>query len=114
MAHDKRTAEALEASIRHWEENVAAEIPQQAGTSADDCALCDEFHPENSDEKGCCEGCPVFKRTGQKWCAGTPFHEAHHALNSWLRKGGSPKVWKRAAQKELDFLVSLRDPEASS
>lgn len=99
---DKKTAKALEKSIKHWEQNVRAEEPFQASTSAFDCALCMEF-PD-------CFGCPVMKHTGDDNCYGTPYYEAADALTGWKSEpeDETKEIFRKAAQAELDFLISLR------
>ena len=97
MKMDKRTEEALEKSIKHWQENVNEDF---ASVSAEcsDCALCDLFW------KNECVGCPVFLKTGLEYCDGTPFFEAWKSLDD-----GKEKEFREAAAKEVEFLKSLRD-----
>lgn len=103
--HTTQAAEALELSILHWQENVAAETPDGASTNASKCALCREFAGDG------CRNCPVMARTGRDGCFGTPYYEAYDALRNW-RDGINARreQWRIAAQAELDFLISLRDP----
>lgn len=104
---DKRTAEALEASIKHWQENVAAETPDNASIDADDCALCKIFF------EGDCQGCPIQTATRDEYCCGTPYDEASELFDQWASRPHSVRTrdfWRVAAQKELDFLISLREP----
>lgn len=102
---DSATREALEKSIKHWEDNVKAETRDQASTDGLACALCDAFY--NLD----CVGCPVFESTEKKLCRGTPYPNASRLLGRWI---GCPEddskrdEWRTAAQAELDFLISLR------
>lgn len=105
---DKRTLKALKGSIKHWQENVDAETPDDATTDGFACDLCDEFH-DKYDDLPECAGCPVYKKTGQTGCTGTPYFPAHHALRDWRFKGTSShkQAWRKAAQAELDFLISL-------
>jgi hypothetical protein len=98
---DDRTLEALKASIRHWEENVAAETPDAASVSATRCSLCTAFPDEG------CTGCPVRERTGQSECVDTPYYDAQPALWDWRHNQGSRERFRTAAQAELDFLKSL-------
>lgn len=115
---DERTREALEKSIKHWEENVAAETPEQARTAAADCALCEAFciRPRSS---AACVGCPVYEATGEILCGDTPYNRADLALNTWVHSTGyggeaaadARESWRKAAQAELDFLKSLRPRE---
>lgn len=97
---EKSTLIALKKSIKHWEDNVKAETVDQASISSWDCALCRAFEG--------CEGCPVMESTGDPQCDGTPYHFARIKFFDW-RRGGDIKLeeWRRAAQKELDFLRSL-------
>jgi hypothetical protein len=99
---DKQTADALEASIAHWAENMTAEKFEDASTSYMNCALCLEF------DDGC-DGCPVSKRTGKDECFGTPYYRAHSALRLWGENGEARDTFHAAAKKMHDFLVSLRE-----
>lgn len=75
----------LDASIRHWWENVAAfEAGCEMHMFADSCALCKErnnpgtnsFHPNGTDCFGRWSGappCPIATATGHSGCEGTPW-----------------------------------------
>lgn len=105
---DAKTAEALEASIKHWQENVAAETPDGVSLQADHCALCRIFFYEKN-----CRGCPVFARTGEQCCNESPYRAAEYWFEQWKRRPDSAEIraeWRQTAQKEVDFLISLRDP----
>lgn len=105
---DKRTREALEASIKHWQDNVAAETHLDADTGWRSCDLCLLFY--NSD----CEGCPVHRKTGKDACKGSPYGKASDALYRWELGpdiAERKSAFRAAAQKELDFLISLRPVE---
>ena len=98
---------ALRASIAHWERNVAAETPDEAGIGSRHCRLCAEY------TAGGCIGCPVSIKTGHMLCAGSPYDTTVIALPAWRLQPTSMRVeWKAAAQAELDFLKSLL-PESS-
>lgn len=113
---DEVAAQKLEESIKHWEENVAAESPKKASVHAGDCALCEKYCPVDvlcTDE---CEGCPVFKSTGRRQCCGTPYYKARDAHAYWdlsPRSRAARDRWRIFAQAELDFLKSLRTEESS-
>lgn len=109
---DARTAEALEASILHWQENVAAKQVGDAKIFNEDCALCALFYV--GDEKhGECFGCPVRARSRRKECGNTPWSGA---CNAWWKWEDEPRsefrrdAFTAAAKLELAFLISLRDP----
>jgi hypothetical protein len=95
---------ALRASIKHWQDNVAAETPDDASIAAGDCALCDAFHDE-----GQCTGCPVFNLTGKPQCRKTPYANASFWFEAWEDNPSIKNIteWRKAAQAELDFLISL-------
>lgn len=122
---DKRTSDALEASIKHWQENVAAEKPSDVSLKGSDCALCRMFF--NSERVDSCSGCPVRIRTGRSSCGSTPYESACYARDEWAESINSDwgngvritkeiddarEVWRTAARAELDFLKSLRQPTA--
>lgn len=109
---DKRTADALEASSKHWEENVAAETPEGAKIFAENCALCALFNSNTQDEDACL-GCPVMDVTGRSECGGSPWSNAFRAHTVWTRDPHSSIAqsdFRAFAQAELDFLISLREP----
>lgn len=108
---DARTAEALEASIRHWQENVNAQRAPEASTSPEDCALCRMFFRNGM--RDACRGCPVFKKTGKSHCDDTPYDLALPAHENWEHGYGGIAMrdaFRIAAKAELDFLISLREP----
>lgn len=116
---DNKTAEALEGSIKHWEENLAAETPDQAELGVNHCALCRVFYRNN------CNGCPVRNKTGDSYCNYSPYEYAHNKHNDWentylknedklylcTKKEVLKKrtQWRIAAREELKFLKSLRE-----
>ncbi len=102
---DEKTAKALEESIKHWEENVqAAKKGRDVSIDPYDCALCKMFMLAYADRG--CTSCPVYKKTGESYCHGTPYYEV---MPSCL----SIDSLASACQAELDFLKSLRDPPSS-
>jgi hypothetical protein len=107
---NRKTEAALEGSIKHWQENVAAETPDDASTDASDCALCLVFQPKDGPVLDACKGCPVSAKTGELYCHGTPYYGASLACIMWKSHRGkrTKQKWRKAAQAELDFLISLR------
>ena len=101
---DKETAEALEGSIRKWEAIVA-------GTGKDEginnCPLCQKFYLDMR-----CDGCPVSIRTGKPVCEGSPYdHWGWSGAINDLPSAEDRFDARKVAQAELDFLISLREPE---
>jgi len=103
---DAIAEKALDKSIEKWEKIVD-------GTGVDDginnCALCVQY------QDFFCEGCPVYEKTEITGCKNTPYTEwESHWENNHL-KGFDffpRKIMcdecKKLAQKELDFLRSLK------
>lgn len=97
------TAAALEASIRHWKENLKEATEGFSGdvdTSRRSCALCDRFFDF------ACEGCPIRERTGQPFCLGTPYPLACEKLD---RLDRGPYSLEELIEDEIEFLESLRE-----
>lgn len=98
---DLRTLDALKKSIAHWE-RLRDGSPNDRPTCSQ-CALCKLFIKD-----GCIE-CPVFHKTGNKGCSGTPYWEAWRSYNHLMNMDGTriAKSWMTLAQEEVDFLKSL-------
>jgi hypothetical protein len=104
---DARTAKALEDSIKHWEQNVAAEKLEDTKIGPENCALCGLFNMPHAASQGTsCVGCPVMDRTGQNFCKGSPYDQVELADDA-----RDFNAFRAAAQRELDFLKSLREPQ---
>jgi hypothetical protein len=118
------TRVALEGSIKKWADIVA-------GTGYDgmsgNCPLCQYAHgwwdDENDDaELDECHACPVYQRTGATDCGDTPYTDwvnhlrIRHNLRMWFGDDTKRTVQcdecRILAQQELDFLISLREPES--
>ena len=98
-----QTLEALKASIAKWERNAEATSPYEFRTSAGDCQLCELFLNYDG-----CEGCPVFERTGERRCKGTPYVTAFAAKTDWFDAAyGAADRAHAAARDEVAFLKSL-------
>lgn len=102
---NEEVLEALEASIRHWEENLElARNKQQIDTKAKSCALCRLFFFEDFEleirrsPEEICVGCPIMAKTGKAYCRKTPYVSA-----CWTPTDVT------AVEKELLFLRSLRE-----
>ena len=103
---DTRTREALEASIKHWEENAVAETFDDASIDAGNCALCIYYF-----DSGNCTDCPVKIKTGKSHCDNTPYGKAWDALDLWRKGLSVPMPFHEAARAEVKFLKSLRPVE---
>ena len=108
---DAETLTALRQSIEKWERNAVAETPGDYTTGAASCALCEVFLG------GCCQGCPVKRRTRQTGCTGTPFANAVHARWAWLNHSSDAALRNAAhaaAREEAEFLRSLLPEEETT
>ncbi len=78
---DPKTEEALDASIKHWEEicSVSPFGNVQLGNAA--CALCQMFNHKPLVQS--CLGCPVFEASGRSVCGNTPYANAFDAYRNW-------------------------------
>ena len=91
----KEVLDALMGSIKKWEK-----IVDGTGTNRgrSNCPLCQMFNNP-------CQGCPVMKRTGKKYCDGTPYEKYERYY--WAKDKTDKKKLKRFALLELKFLKSL-------
>ena len=89
----KKTLKALKGSIKKWEKIVAG-----TGTDEglDNCPLCKVFYADFT-----CQDCPVYKKTGQILCAGSPYTE----YAKWEMVDDAKAM--KYAKEELKFLRSL-------
>lgn len=105
---EEKTLEALKESIENWKLNSMARHLYDIKMGPRSCALCQLFHPNHSEELGCC-GCPVREKTGQPFCRDTPYREALFARD--LR---DLSAFREAANKEVLFLESLLPKEKTN
>lgn len=111
---DKRTRDALEASIKHWEDNQQLTAPNMMQVVGINCPLCNIFALADNRT---CEGCPVAESTGESNCDGSPWHETFSRMAKWFnvpaldvkRREEHRLAFVAAAKKEHEFLISLRD-----
>lgn len=98
----------LDLSIEKWEDICETNDVDTAialDNSSDNCALCHVYlqYPDENDPTNCV-GCPVYERTKQQYCDGTPY-------KSWVEIKWipvNPKAVKATALAELEFLRSLK------
>jgi hypothetical protein len=104
---DAKTLEALKASIAKWERNAEAADVFEFKISEKDCPLCAMFKiwPDE------CDGCPVFEKTGAKFCRETPYISAATARRDWRYGDGPADRAHAAARDEVAFLKSLLPEE---
>lgn len=102
---------ALQKSIAHWERVATGNRQPDELVGGGWCDLCTEFNHSMSWNKRC-KGCPVYEKTGEQFCAGTPWVEIERVLDGrcgeeatadWLDTDEAAEL----AAKELAFLKSL-------
>ena len=102
----KTTKEALDHSIEKWEtivEKLKEGGYELLNVHAPSCALCAKFFKYSDDElTENCSGCPVYKKTGNKYCETTPYEKfSEHRIEHNLKL--------MYAIQELEFLKGLKD-----
>ena len=108
------TEEALEESIKHWEDNK--KNPATSSIESDNCALCKKFvFNRPFKDAAICKGCPVAERTKVTQCKKTPYYDARMTWGIMKNIPSEENIaaFKVAAQAEIDFLKSLRTTELS-
>ena len=113
---DAKTAEALEASIEHWREMTQVTKIYDIKIGRRECALCELFNTETILPSYRCLPCPVYRKTGQEYCEGTPFERASDismGIRLYYHLPGLRLMallkFRMAAREELAFLEGLRD-----
>jgi len=95
----KQKLTAIKGSIEKWDK---VSKRKTCGTTRANCPLCSLYFAENS-----CKGCPIYEKTGQEDCRGTPFKEYVEYSN--LEKYNQdyiPSV-NKTARKFRDWLKDL-------
>lgn len=107
---DKKTLKALKGSINTKWKGIRYKSKEDEG--GDDCELCGLFMLEQT-EWNKCKGCPVYERTSQILCKGTPYidwskhqHDVHGWDNAYVVHTGCGEC-KPLADKQIAFLESL-------
>lgn len=104
---NQETLAALDASIKHWEENARADDFEAAKIGSVHCALCRMFCRRL--EIVNCHGCPVMDATGEYSCAGTPYYRTADAYTEWCDdKPGAEARFHAAAGDMTSFLKAIR------
>lgn len=110
----REVADALEASIAHWDENAGVKTPRNLSIGWRACALCLMFNRKSHQIDGTsCFGCPVFGRTGRTLCEKSPYERACRSRDRWLEDTSSDERARKFSEDaiaERDFLASLREP----
>lgn len=111
---NKETEKALRESIAHWKRMADFGLDGGDRPFSEHCHLCERFCDEgreNGDivecvisggDMGIVEKCPVFKKTGEIFCGGSPYGAAFKA---W--EAGYEERFKFLANEEVNFLKSL-------
>lgn len=93
---------ALIESIEHWTRLATGKRNYGEVPNRSCCALCTKYWG-TYDKR--CEGCPVKAKTGKTTCVGSPYEVVSQ---NWNTYGLDSPQFLFAAQKELDFLISLK------
>jgi hypothetical protein len=107
---NEKTLKALKESIEHWKRLAKGTEGEDYG--GPECALCKKFNHfvnENIPLEDSCKGCPVFQKTGEKYCRDTPYELIETEEDSYTHRSDFIKteVFQLLAQEEVKFLESL-------
>ena len=109
---NERTREALERSIKHWEDMLTERNPVRIFLGIEDCALCNIYIDDIE-----CGKCPAALKTGYERCRETPYYKAWEAWNAWTHEYNRDEdteykyTFRAACREEIQFLKSLREDE---
>ena len=103
MNNEQRTA--LEASIKHWKDNLKAAKKGKIGAihiGVSTCACCDLYFDNN------CKDCPIYEYTGMSTCGATPYEDVAEEHSDVLYKK-SPDLTNLidTIEDEIDFLEEV-------
>ena len=109
---DQLKALALEEAIAHWKRLATGNRKLGEGVGPSDCPLCSLYWKQEArgsaeGPRVWCNGCPVFERTGQEACRGTPYEAVSDAMDKDDSFMDTPEFME-LAERELEFLESLR------
>lgn len=106
----KTQKQALDASIEKWSTIIKliecnmSPLVNEGG--AESCGLCYLYH---SRENGDCHKCPVYKKTKETDCKGTPYRDYSDEKQDLRR----PAILLKHAKRELTFLQSLKSKKVT-
>ena len=109
MTMDEKTKEALESSIKHWEQLSTVDNEQDIVLGARACALCKMFLLNVAEEENDCLECPLYLKTNKVLC---DFHTYHSAYNAYILLSNESTdftEFHKAANEMLELLKSLRE-----
>lgn len=112
-----KTRDLLRMSLSHWEKNLkAARMAAKDGQllliriDSGACALCSAFNNSDTAPEDLCAGCPVYGKTGETGCRGTPWMGVRDLFYSdGFKTVGHDLI--KAIEDEVEFLRSLYDEE---
>lgn len=107
---NRKTLKALKGSMNKW-----AEIRTGSGVEkgTDNCSLCKLFHTDHTEVPRylCCRGCPVFEKSGMRFCNNTPFvsYSKHATIINKAQDWSVAKTpqAKGAATRMFKYLAAL-------
>lgn len=94
---DEKTLTALKGSIAKWEGIINGTVKDKGSRN---CPLCRLFNPSDCYYEKRCVECPIYQKTGEKFCENSPYEDYLDIYNNEERE-------KVAAEKFLAFLKSL-------
>ena len=111
---NKIALKRLKQSIVKWKRLADGKPKPTQTIGIQSCPLCSEFFHRKDETFLNCAGCPVRERTGQRFCAKTPYDAVFFALRDFqaVHRGSTEgflrsRRFQKIARRELEFLVSL-------
>jgi len=101
---------ALEESVSAWEKKLAQVETwnwREVKLGSHTCPLCQIYlHNE-------CEGCPVYRDTGERYCKGSPHNGVYAAFVDACGRNSPAnlRALEAAVKAELEYLRSLSEKE---
>ena len=97
-----RTLQAIKDSIVKWETLAEMTTLPLFMPGDSQCPLCNLFIKKTSTFNEECRQCPVYLKTGRRYCGSTPYADASDAFKENDQIG-----FQSAAEAEVEFLKSL-------
>lgn len=108
---NSETLNALKESIKHHRENLKANDPAEVNIYGQTCPLCKLFcNSGTMRSTKDCIGCPVYNKTGIRYCHGTPWQELYGNYCNWISIPESEELKEKfmtSEQEEIDYLIEL-------
>ena len=124
---DEKNKELLARTIYIWTVKKVVKVAWDVKMGSRECPFCQEY-VLNAPVGLECVGCPIYSKTGQKKCKGTPYESVLRAVGEWhyqsvryphlhcddpsTEEVKAREAFIAACNDELTFLMSLEEEDA--